>query len=86
VDRLTGRSLHFLHDHENPHSIANYVGNILEDRSGILWLGSVIGNGLSALDLRSQELTTYSFLPEQPASDSVSGVASIHEDADGLCG
>ena len=61
LDRSTGRSSHFRYDPKNPRSLGHdYVGSILEDRSGILWVGTVFGEGLSAFDVKTQEFTRYS--------------------------
>jgi signal transduction histidine kinase/ligand-binding sensor domain-containing protein/DNA-binding response OmpR family regulator/HPt (histidine-containing phosphotransfer) domain-containing protein len=83
-DRVTGRSLQLLHDPNNPHSLAyDYVSDIMEDRSGLLWVSSIFGNGLSAFDIRTQQFTRYSYLPELADPESISGVNSMHLDADG---
>jgi len=84
LDRATGRSSPFLYDPRNPHSIgSDSVSGIREDTSGILWVTSLHGDGLSALDPSTQEFTRYSFLAERPGGENVSGVVSLHADADG---
>ncbi len=83
-DRATGRSAHFVHDPADPHSLGHdYVRNITEDGSGNLWLSSVFGDGISALNVQTQEFTRYSVLPERPGDQNMRGVTSIHEGADG---
>ena len=50
VQRLSASGTRFLHDPANPNSLGhNYVGRVREDHSGILWLASPLGSGLSAL-------------------------------------
>ena len=60
------------------------MGSILEDQSGVLWVGSEFVGGLSALDVKSGEFTRYSFHSEQPGGQSVAGVTDIYEDRDGV--
>ena len=57
--------------------------NALEDHSGVLWLTYRSGNGLASWDRRSRRLTRYSFKDREPPASQLSGVAGIHEDADG---
>ena len=60
------------------------MGSILEDQSGVLWVGSEFVGGLSALDVKSGEFTRYSFHSEQPGGQNVAGVTDIYEDRDGV--
>lgn len=84
LDRSSGRFLRFLYDPLNPHTIGdNYVATILEDQSAVLWIGSPYGNGLSALDLKTGEITRYSFHAEERSSESVTGIVSLFEDHQG---
>ena len=57
--------------------------NVLEDRGGVLWISYTSGNGLASWDRRTQRLTRYSFKDREPPASELSGVAGIHEDADG---
>jgi signal transduction histidine kinase/ligand-binding sensor domain-containing protein len=57
--------------------------NALEDHSGVLWIIYTSGNGLASWDRRTRRLTLYSFKDREPPASQVSGVAGIHEDADG---
>ena len=41
------------------------------------------GNGLASWDRRTRRLTLYSFKDREPPASQLSGVAGIHEDADG---
>ncbi len=76
--------MQYLHDPKNPRSLGHdFVSDIVEDRSGVLWVASWFGEGLSSFDTRTQEFTHYSFHPEQPDRASISGVSSMHVDADG---
>ncbi len=84
LDRATGRSLHFVHDPGDPRSLGHdYIQDITEDRSGSLWLSSLFGDGLSALDVSTEEFTRYSVFPEQPGDQSMRGVTRIHAGLDG---
>ena len=84
LDRTTGRSVRFLHDPKNSHSLGHdYVAGIIEDRSGVLWVGSSFGDGLSSFDFKTQEFTNYSFHREQPSAENLTGLVTLHEDADG---
>jgi signal transduction histidine kinase/ligand-binding sensor domain-containing protein len=58
------------------------LNNALEDRSGVLWITYVSGNGLASWDRRTRRLTRYSFKDREPPASQLSGVAGIHEDAD----
>lgn len=85
LDRTTSHFSRFLHDPANPNSLGhNYVGRVREDHSGILWLASTLGSGLSALDVNTGKFTRYSFHAEEPGEQSVVGVNSTFEDADGM--
>jgi signal transduction histidine kinase/ligand-binding sensor domain-containing protein len=57
--------------------------SMLEDRAGVLWIIYASGNGLAALDRKSRVLTRYSFAKTPVSSETLTGVSSILEDADG---
>jgi ligand-binding sensor domain-containing protein len=57
--------------------------NALEDHSGVLWIIYTSGNGLASWDRHTRRLTRYSFKHREPPASHLSGVAGIHEDADG---
>ena len=59
------------------------LNNALEDHSGVLWITYATGNGLASWDRRTRRLTRYSFKDREPPASQLSGVAGIHEDADG---
>ena len=56
---------------------------VLEDHVGVLWIIYTSGNGLASYDRRTRRLTLYSFKDREPPATQLSGVAGIHEDADG---
>lgn len=56
----------------------DYVDCILEDRSGLLWVGSEMeSGGLSVLDSKTGRFTRYSIHPQESGSHSVVGVSGI---------
>ena len=57
--------------------------NALEDHSGVLWITYTSGNGLASWNRHTRQLTLYSFKDREPPASELSGVAGIHEDADG---
>ena len=57
--------------------------NAFEDHSGVLWIFYTSGNGLASWDRRTRRLTPYSFKDREPPASELSGVAGLHEDADG---
>jgi signal transduction histidine kinase/ligand-binding sensor domain-containing protein len=57
--------------------------SMLEDRAGVLWIISASDDGLAALDRKSLMLTRYSFAKTSVSSETLTGVSSILEDADG---
>ncbi|HEY7445278.1 MAG TPA: two-component regulator propeller domain-containing protein, partial [Vicinamibacterales bacterium] len=59
------------------------LNNALEDHSGVLWITYASGNGLASWDRRTRRITRYSFKDREPPASQLSGVAGIHEDADG---
>ena len=62
LEKATGRITRFRHDPADPHSLGHdYVTAIAEDRSGVLWVASSFGSGLSALDVKTGRFTRYSF-------------------------
>jgi len=57
--------------------------SVYEDRAGVFWIIHASGNGLAVLDRKSQTLTQYSFAQTPVSSETLTGVSSILEDADG---
>jgi signal transduction histidine kinase/ligand-binding sensor domain-containing protein len=57
--------------------------SMLEDRAGMLWIIYASDNGLAALDRESRVLTRYSFAKTLVSSETLTGVSSILEDAEG---
>jgi len=54
-----------------------------EDRAGALWVIYASGNGLAVFDRKSRVLTRYSFAQMPVSAETLTGVSSILEDADG---
>jgi len=82
LDRATGRFTRFQPD-PNPENVGhNGVFCILEDHSGVLWVG--IGSWLSSLDVKTGVFTHYAIHTDEPGSQDFAGVNSIHEDRDGV--
>src|SRR3982074_3913086 len=57
--------------------------SMLEDRAGVFWIIYASDNGLAALDRKARVLTRYSFAKTQVSSETLTGVSSILEDAEG---
>ncbi|MDB6161521.1 MAG: Two component sensor histidine kinase [Gammaproteobacteria bacterium] len=57
--------------------------SMLEDRAGVFWIIYASDNGLAALDRKSRVLTRYSFAKTPVSSETLTGVSSILEDAEG---
>jgi signal transduction histidine kinase/ligand-binding sensor domain-containing protein len=51
-----------------------------EDRAGTFWIFNETGNGLAALDKKTNQLFQYSFYPRDPPPQSYAGVTSMVED------
>jgi signal transduction histidine kinase/DNA-binding response OmpR family regulator len=78
------RFTHYRHDPENPRSLGEgAVNSILEDRAGVLWVGTS-GGGLCSLDRDAQIFTCYRNDPQDLDSLSNNTVMAIHEDREGL--
>ena len=77
----------FLHDPNNPASLShNNVYKMLEDQSGMLWIGTT-GGGLSRMtrdDAGKVLFTHYRHDPNNPASLSNDNINSIFEDQSGV--
>jgi signal transduction histidine kinase/ligand-binding sensor domain-containing protein len=57
--------------------------SMLEDRAGMFWIIYASDNGLASLDRKSRVLTRYAFAKPSVSSETLTGVSSILEDADG---
>jgi two-component system sensor histidine kinase ChiS len=73
----------YRHDPGDPRSLKDdLVNSILEDHSGLLWIGT--GGGLDRFDKETGAFIHYIHIPGQPTSLSHSGITSIYEDRAGL--
>jgi signal transduction histidine kinase/ligand-binding sensor domain-containing protein/CheY-like chemotaxis protein len=61
-----------------------FINGLERDRSGILWLSSVLRPWFSAFNAKTREFTNYAFSGEESGSLRVSGVNAIHEDRNGM--
>jgi signal transduction histidine kinase/ligand-binding sensor domain-containing protein/CheY-like chemotaxis protein len=59
------------------------IADITLDRSGVLWAVSWFGNEVSALNMKTGELTRYAFSSEGPRSQQL-GAIQVHEDRNGV--
>ena len=74
----------FKNDPEDPTSLAhNFVWSILEDRNGVLWVGTD-GGGLSRLDRSQRSFTHFMNDPDDPGSLAHDRVRVVFEDRDGV--
>ncbi len=77
LDPGSGNFQSFLHDPGNENSISgNEVSAIQQDRSGILWVGTVF-NGLNRFDTRTGKFTHYTYDPENADSLSQDRVTTL---------
>jgi ligand-binding sensor domain-containing protein len=60
------------------------VSAIQEDGSGVLWVGSSFGSGLSALDMKTGRFTRYSFHADVPGAQGITGVNGLYVDRGGV--
>jgi len=82
-DKRKNLFTHYLFDPKNPNSINdNHVRALLEDRLGILWIGT--NTGLCQFDREKGTFICYNADPNNPFSLSNDVVFSIHEDKFGL--
>jgi len=73
---------HFQNDVHRPASLcSNMVLSILQDQSGLFWIGT--GNGLDALDLNTGHFTHYTHDPANPHSLSHNEVLSLWQSPSG---
>ncbi len=85
LDEATGRVSRFRHLPADPHSLGHdYVSAIGEDRSGVLWVASSFGDGLSALDVKTRRFTRYSFHAEVSDPGGLTGANGLYVDRDGV--
>ena len=81
-DRENGTFTSYPHDPSNPKSLHHsFVTSILEDREGILWVGT--WNGLHKFDQKTETFSVYHHELENPGSLSSNDVTSLLEDRHG---
>jgi len=77
--------IHYQHDPQDPESLSqNSVTPIIEDSSGILWIGTGGGGALNKFDPKIKKITAYKHDPQDPESLSHNAVRSILEDKSGI--
>jgi len=70
------------HDPEDPDSIGgNYVGALLEDRDGLIWVGTL--TGLALFDPETERFTAYRADPDNPRSLSDDRISTLYRDRAG---
>jgi ligand-binding sensor domain-containing protein/signal transduction histidine kinase len=75
---------HYRHNPEDPSTLSSdRVRSIIEDHSGILWIGT-FDNGLNRFDPQTETFMTYSYDPENPRSLSNDTVQTQYEDSHGV--
>ena len=87
--RETGTFTRYMHDENNPHSLAdNKVRAIYEDSKGNFWIGTR-GDGLHTMDRKTGMITRFSYDPKHPDAlsrpsikHSTDHITFITEDAD----
>jgi ligand-binding sensor domain-containing protein/signal transduction histidine kinase len=84
-DRQTERfKYRFQHDERKPDSLNdNAVVSVLQDRGGLLWVGTENG-GLNVLNFRQQQFGLYQHHPGDPGSPSSGRVTAIYEEPNGI--
>lgn len=72
LDKSTGTFKHYFHDPNNLNSLShNYIGALLFDSQGILWIGTE-GGGLNRFDPKNETFTRY--VPNPATSRGLGGV------------
>jgi signal transduction histidine kinase/CheY-like chemotaxis protein/streptogramin lyase len=81
-DRETEQFTRYQHDPADPGTLShNQVTTIYEDRSGVLWIGTM--GGLNKFDRQTEQFTHYQHDPDDPNSLAVNAVFSLYEDRRG---
>jgi ligand-binding sensor domain-containing protein len=78
------RFTHYRHDPKNPDSVSdNAIGPILEDRNGLLWIGTISG-GLNKFDPATGRFIRYAHDPADSRSLSSNSIVALCEDRSGI--
>ncbi|RXQ95936.1 sensor histidine kinase [Ancylomarina salipaludis] len=75
----------YLHNNSDPNSISHdfIYSSIYEDHKGRLWIGNY-GGGFNILDKKTDQFTSYQFIPNSSNSLSNNVVFSFYEDPNGI--
>ena len=74
---------HYKHNPADPYSLShNHVRALLQDKSGVLWIGT-IGGGLNRLEKKTGRFLRYRHQPADPNSLSDDRIYTIYEDRRG---
>jgi ligand-binding sensor domain-containing protein/two-component sensor histidine kinase len=80
----TGAALTFKHDPLNDNSLTdNEVISLLKDKSGIIWIGTSLGRGISQLQINNRKFNHLRHIPSNPNTLSDNVVWAINEDKEG---
>ena len=83
IDIATGKVVHYKHLTGNANSISdNYVMSVLEDRNGIVWIGTH-HSGLNRFDPATGKFKNFKYTFDDSASITNDGVISLCEDHNG---
>ena len=78
-DRQTGKVIRHYPSAQQPP-----LDRIFEDRSGTLWLSATRGGGVTSLDRKTGQFTTYIFFDVWPGTPGARGCSAILEDRRGM--
>lgn len=84
IEQEEPRFGHYFHDPSNPNSLSsNEVLSLFEDRTGIIWIGTNLGTGISKIDRRGKKFRHFFHDPSNPKSLSENNVFTLFEDRAG---
>jgi len=61
----------------------DFVNSLQEGPSGVLWVTSVVGTWLTAVNAKTGEFSRYAFRVNEPGSLRLAGIHALHEDRNG---